>query len=495
MDEHQETSRIIAMRNTMIVVYTIIAVAILIVTSVFMIVSKNRSMLSQSEIYCSVAVHQTGRSVENFCENVEMASSIIYEEKELVEFYPKYDDYTAEELAIKDRITELFSKANYITDYCDFGIIYSNNSVAGIVSDGTLDLLGDNVFQKTSDLIRRNDRSWNVFYSDNVSRICFLKRVNDNAVFIASVYSSQFGHVFGKLSSSSSLSLYLADSEDKIIFSSANTSAIYGEPLPVEVTSRMGGEVNKTVGDDKGVCCALELANGWAIYCIVTPNVDGKFRSSPTETFLAVILLSTLILFIMTGFFIASFFASKKRIPRIREEKLDPVTGVLTPYYCEERISDLIEISLIGGTWAFAIVRINELDLISERVGESFADQSLQKVAEILKNTFGTETAIGLNGSKEFIVFSDFSDFDLFMSHNNLRSKFTALRTKLDNVLVGENEDYKLDISIAVCIYPDHGKTFEDLEFKAKSLIYDSPSDEAARLVFYDEKKSGGGKA
>ena len=61
-------------------------------------------------------------------------------------------------------------------------------------------------------------------------------------------------------------------------------------------------------------------------------------------------------------------------------------------------------------------------------------------------------------------------------------------------VTVGENGDFKLDISVGVCIYPDHGKSFDELEFKARQALSKAMESESDMLYYYDNKKSGGGK-
>ena len=118
----------------------------------------------------------------------------------------------------------------------------------------------------------------------------------------------------------------------------------------------------------------------------------------------------------------------------------------------------------------------------------------MKKTAEIIQEHFGDSAAVGLNIEHDFVVFCDFSDFDIFKAHNDLRAKFMELRKKLDNVLVGENEDYRLEIDLGVCIYPDHGKSFDELEFKAKAALAKAAQENGDGICFYEEKKMGGGK-
>ena len=495
MNENREADRLISMRNAMIITYivlTIVAVSVLVSVLLF---SKERAMLKQSESYCAVAAAQSSRNVENFCNNIEEASCIVFMGEEFSSFYPKNTEYTASEQGTIDRLNDLFAMAGYMYDYGDFGIIYSNNSTVGLVSDGTLDLFGEQCYSKAVQLLGEKQQTWNMFYSENVSRICFLKKVNEHAVFIASVYSTQFSRVFSKLSTGSTLSLYVADENNKIIYATESSGSFYGDDLPFNISEKLAGRKDVTIGDESGVYTAIELYNGWKLLAVVNPPNEGiPDNGFSTETIIAIIGISTLTVFVLAGFIIGSFYSSKRRVPRVNEEMYDPVTGVLNPYYCEEKISDLIEISLVGGTWAYALVKIADYELISQRLGSDFAGESMKKTAEIIQEHFGDSAAVGLNIEHDFVVFCDFSDFDIFKAHNDLRAKFMELRKKLDNVLVGENEDYRLEIDLGVCIYPDHGKSFDELEFKAKAALAKAAQENGDGICFYEEKKMGGGK-
>lgn len=495
MQDRYDAQRIVSMRNTMIIVYIILTAAAVAVLSVFLIMTKNNALMAQSQNYGAVAAEQSASTIENFCRNIEQASSIVYENKDFASFYPKGEEYTPEESEIRERISEILINTSYVSDYCDFGIIYSNNSHSGIISDGTRDLLGENYFSAAGDLLAGSEHKWNVFYSGNVSRVCYLKRINENAFFIASVYSTRLGHIFGNLMHSSNLFLYVADEKDRIIYSTDNSASFSGDQMPYESIEKLGGKTDISVSDKNGVCAAISMFNGWKVYSVVIPSNIGKFGNVQVETFLVIFGISLLIIFINAGFIISSFYASKRHAPRIVEDKIDPVTGVLSPYYCEERISDLMELSLVGGTWAFALVKINDYELIEERLGSEFTNEALKKTSDIITGFFGDKATAGLDIEHDFVLFCDFSDFDIFKAHNDLKARFSELRGMLDQVTVGENDDYKLDISIGVCIYPDHGSTFDELEFKARQALYSAMDTDGESLCYYDDKKSGGGKS
>ena len=241
MNEHQDTDRLISMRNTMILAYILLAAVAFVILTVFLVTAKNKALNAQSQNYCAVATAQSAKSVDHFCSDIVQSAGLIYENRDYTSFYPRGGYLSPEDDKLRDDLDSLFSKADFMSDYCDFGIIYSDNSHVGIISDGTLDLLSEDAFSSVSKLIGQTDQCWKVFYSGTVSRICYMKRVNDNAVLVASVYATQFSYLFGNMSASSNLSIYVADENNRIIYSTDSATGDPGEIVPYEYTEKFDG--------------------------------------------------------------------------------------------------------------------------------------------------------------------------------------------------------------------------------------------------------------
>ena len=495
MKDYKQTARTISLRNAFIITYTLLAVVFFAGTCIYFIVSRNRLLLAQSENYTTVSARQSSNNIRNFCRSAEMGARLIYDEPDLVSFYPKQEIMTAEEINTVQQLSNIMNKSSYIFDFADFGVIYSSGAVAGNVTDGTRALFGQNVFGRAVLLLGQKSESWTAFFSGNLSRVCFLKKLNDNAVFISSFYATKIGNVFNSMAENTNVAICVTDSTDRVIYGSDNMTVSAGDRLPGDILSRFDGKVNVTVGDDEGAACVIELDNGWRVYSIISPVRLGRGPSLNAESFILIMGLTLLMTFVIAGAIISAVFLSDGSAKRILGKELDTSTGVLTPFYCEERVSELIETSLLGGTWAFTLVKIKDYEIIKERLGSDFTEGGLRMLSDILHEGFGDDAAIGLNSRNEFVVFSDFSDYDIFKAHDALKSKHEEIRARFAELLVGENSDFKLDTAMGVCIYPDHGKDYDELDYKASLALSSALELDNDSLVFFDEKlerKQGG---
>ena len=182
MKKSSKTARFISMRNTFVVVYTLLAAAIFAVTCIYFINSNTQKLLIQSESYTFASATQSQRSVENFYDDIDRAQNIIYDDPEYISFFPSKVNATAEELRMMDKITEMLTKASYHGPYADLGIVYRNGLSAGFITEGIKDFMGSNLFQRSLTIMEGKDSCWTVLYYQNVSRakekLCIIVREN-----------------------------------------------------------------------------------------------------------------------------------------------------------------------------------------------------------------------------------------------------------------------------------------------------------------------------
>ena len=85
-------------------------------------------------------------------------------------------------------------------NYVDFFIVYSDDHTVGKVSNGTTKLYGDDLYSDMEQLItrKRSNDGWSTGYNGDFRRIYYVKRVNDNALLVVSIYTSELENVFAK---------------------------------------------------------------------------------------------------------------------------------------------------------------------------------------------------------------------------------------------------------------------------------------------------------
>ena len=496
MKRNSKTARIISMRNTFVIVYTLLAAAIFALTCIHFINSNTKQLLIQSESYTLSSATHSQRNIENFCDDIERAQYIIYDDPKYVSFFPSKANAAGEDLIIMDNISEILTKASYLGQYADLGIVYRNGLSVGFITEGIKNSMGSNLFQRSLTIMEGKDSCWTVLYYQNVSRACYLKKLNENAVFIASFYVSKLSGSFIKMQENNNLVLFVTDKDDRIIYATENASQSTGDRLPYDLVERFSGLSNVTVGDSRGGATMMTLKNGWRVYSVVYPNKSGRFGMADTESFILIIGLSLFILFIAFGFIISAFYTSERKTKKIVENRIDSATGLLTPFYFEEEASDFLETALLGSTWSLAKIRIKDQDLIAERIGEEFISDGVIRITSILKNTFGETSVIGINEHSEFTVFADFTDYDIFKAHEKLKASHDECLRAFNKLLVGLSEDYKLNVAVGVCIYPDNGRDFDELDYKASLALEEAleKNKNSDSLVYYDEKHMSGGE-
>lgn len=495
MNDMQGSGRIISMRNTFIVVYTVLAGLVFALTCFFFIRSNFSSLLAQSENYTLSAAQQSLRMLENFCSSIERTSYIVYDDPNCAAFYPTQQIPSGEEQEMLGRITELLTRSSYLGEYADLGVVYSNGQTAGIITEGIKEIFASGVFRRSFEQLGDADSAWTVLYHQNISRACYFQRINDNAVFIASFYVSRLGNIFSKLGENDNLTIYVADKDDRIIFASDNAAKSTGDHIEFDLINRFKGIRNVTIGDSTGAATRLTANNGWHMYAVVNPNRSGHFGMDKTESFIIIIGLSLIIVFISVGVFISAFYTLEKRSKLMVEDRIDQNTGALTAFYFEEEVSDQIEIALLGGTWSFTKAVIKDQDDIAERLGKDFIAGGIAQLIKLLRAHFGENSIIGIDDDNEITMFTDFSDYDIFKAHDDLRVKHEECVTLFKKLLVGDNEDYKLNVAVGVCIYPDDGADFDQLDYRAGLALSEALEQEGDSIVFYDGKsRSGVGK-
>lgn len=482
--------RMISMRNVLIFMYTILGLVLLGGVCFYFIRSNNTALNRQSISYTSGSASQAVRSIENFCYGFENAASVVYSEPGAAEFYPENDEPTVEEINKMNELTDRLGSAAYLLDYSDCGVIYSNGMVAGAVSDGLRDCFGTDEFGEALKLLDGRDSVWVCFLDNEVPRACYIRRINEGAVFVGAFFTSSLGNVFDKMLANFELGIYVADENGDVIFAPEFSDVAVGDKLPENMVRELDTP-GTVVSSSRKSQCMMALDSGWKVYTVIYHADSASSNRKFTMFFLLIIFVSALLVFIAGGAIVSAAYVSGGRRPEISTEDVDELTGLISGYYCEEHISDVIETALVGSTWAFALVKIKDYELIRSRLGDDFADEAMRSLSQLLTTSFENDPVIGINDKSEFIIFCDFSDYDIFKAHDALHEQIKRVCEELDKLTVGGDEEgTKLGIATGVCVYPDDGSTFDELYYAASEALERSMENSSNVCVFY--KPQGG---
>lgn len=486
--------RLRALRNRLIAVYTVLAVIIFTVTCGFLINAYFRAQQREAMNFTSIAAGQTRKSVSSFLDGIERSVMVVFENTDDVAFYPRGGENEYDDLVRIDELTDKMQSVGMLQNYCDFGIVYRSGETAGKITNSAKNSFGDDLFAYFDEKVsEETDSGWFTVCGESVNNAYYLKKLNDNAVMIASIYLTEFDTVFEKMDSSKDLRIYLTDENGTIIYVTENADSSVGDMLPAAVSDSFGDNINVTVNTDDCIGSAVDC-DGWKVYCVTSGN-DSIITSSRLETGVMTIAIIMIIAFISVGYIAsASFTGSGERNVRYRSaDSVNALTGLLSGMGVEEEISDRIETCLMGSTYAFMLVKIKDFDILKERLGSEYTDDCLKRLGDLLSANVSSKDIIGINELNEFIIFADFSDFDLFKAHNDLKKRCELIKSEFEGFYAGENQEHKIYTAMGVCVYPDNGKDFDELYEKASKALDLSMKAEKDSCIFYDSLRNKGG--
>ncbi|MGB4661234.1 MAG: sensor domain-containing diguanylate cyclase [Mobilitalea sp.] len=158
----------------------------------------------------------------------------------------------------------------------------------------------------------------------------------------------------------------------------------------------------------------------------------------------------------------------------------DSMTGL----YNKKTAMDMIKASLRTMNkekkHALLFVDIDNFKTINDDYGHEKGDQLIILFAEIMKKHFRRDDIIARFGGDEFII--------LVKDYGNE----TVLRQRAESlcgIIIEESKtkmDFLISISIGIAVYPDHGKTYEELIQNADKALYWSKKEGKSQYHIYD---------
>ncbi len=489
-DKKFENRLLKKLRNRMIVTYTIIAVIAIIAISVFLIQEYSLSQKQQAETFASSMSVQIKKNINSYLHFIKNSSMIIFENEDFINYSPENaQSKTKQELDIEEQISDKMNGIAITQNLSDFGIIYKNGDISGKISNGTKELFGEKIFTELYSLINTNENgTWLTSYENNYNRVYYIQKINANAIMLTSFYSTEFDKVFVKDSLITELYIYLVDNDGNVLYASENTEKSTGDTLENESLELFQNNINKSFINDKYIGAITSCDDSINIICFFHTDKVLADNADKTTWLLSVILGVT-VLCICAGFVFAGKYTNDYEgiIKKYKKNNdIDEVTGLYNSMGIDEQISERIETSLMGSTYAFALIKIDDFDEIGSHLGTEFVNDTLNELAKQITCAFKTTDILGINEKHEFIIFADFSDFDLFKAHNMLKDRCNSVCNSFKNFCVGDDKSVKINISMGVCVYPDNGKCFDELYENAKTALDISTKSDQSICIFYD---------
>ncbi|NCO02411.1 MAG: diguanylate cyclase [Epsilonproteobacteria bacterium] len=136
---------------------------------------------------------------------------------------------------------------------------------------------------------------------------------------------------------------------------------------------------------------------------------------------------------------------------------------------------------LKGENFAFMLLDLDEFKEINDSYGHTFGDRLLIEIAQLLQESFPSDSFIVRTGGDEFVIVLTFHEDKTLI--NTALERFTTL---LNNALCIDDMDVYITASIGVAIYPEDAENYEELLQKSDTAMYNAKKIGKNTYSFYN---------
>ena len=173
-----DIKRISRLKISLILSYAVIVIATVTLVSALAVAKTDTVLTNQVSTMVSSLNVQMKLNMDSYLSRMETIATLAFAEERAYTYdatSPDNDEYEAlsTEKIISDKLYSLCIMENFV----DYGIVYRNNHTVGKLSNGTITMLGDRLFQDLSSIVsrQRTKDGWATGFHDNFKRIYYVK--------------------------------------------------------------------------------------------------------------------------------------------------------------------------------------------------------------------------------------------------------------------------------------------------------------------------------
>lgn len=163
----------------------------------------------------------------------------------------------------------------------------------------------------------------------------------------------------------------------------------------------------------------------------------------------------------------------------------DSLTSLLNKKTAETMINDVFCTSDKDARHALLMLDLDNFKKVNDSLGHAFGDKVLVEFSQEMRRAFRGDDIIGRIGGDEFIL--------LVRNYGRLETlqwRVLELCSKLVKTYVNGLEKYTVSASIGVSLFPEHGRTYKELQKKADNALYYSKGHGKNTFTFYKKELS-----
>ena len=474
-------------RSRMTFFFILLMLVIVFTGSILIYCHVRSSAINNSRPQVTALDLQMAATINNFTAYAELDCTEAFRQGCITDYDPVTSfikDYEAQTVKtdMKNRLLSLSAGRNYN----DFFVLFSDSDTVGKVSSGTSELISRLGYDLFSDRLGGSGDCW--FYSPAVSsaKVYYVRRATDHSLFVLSFYTEELRTLFYDVELSENT--YALVNNNDVVIVSNETGLKTGSKLPDDINSLFVNKNGETVVKDSLLGASISVDAGWRIILVSPAPVDDL----PINGILlisTIFFVSIIVICWLTGLAAAAPF----RLEEIKSEGsefTDPQTGRLNEYGLDENISETLETSLVGSTYAFIMLGVKDADQVRSAISAKYWDDTRTKLIEYSESFFeGKDFLIGRTSGDRIIIFVNYSEFDISKAHQNLKQNCTDFLNSFKDLAVGDDNSFKLHVNVGVSVYPDNAEDFDSLLEKASKAFSEANKASDDSFVLYDPAK------
>jgi len=432
-------------------------------------------------------------NLESFMSRMETIGNLAFAAEESYTYDatdPSNDEYDAlvTEKAISDKLYSLCIMENFV----DYGIVYRNNHFIGKISNGTISLFGDRMYEDLHSMInrQRTNDGWAAGYGQNFKRIYYVKEIHENAVLIISFYASELEKVFDNPENLADMVIRLTDKDYGLIYSS-DKMEVPGEKLPEEIKERVEGKKAVTILDNEYLVTVSTGEDNWYIICSIPTRIILKEKNvMRTHIMLTAIIASALAIILGMVLSIKLTDVITNMVHNLdTKANTDQLTGLLNKKTFEDNAEKILSDSDEKDNHSIILLDVDNFKGVNDTLGHAYGDQVLARIGRTLTEVFSNKDLIGRIGGDEFCVMMNIDQRPYEEYKALIEEKCTILQDEFHRYYTGENMDYKISCSIGIAMFPLDGRNFSELYSAADEALYLSKHRGKDIFTFFSDKE------
>ncbi|MGN1423893.1 MAG: GGDEF domain-containing protein [Oscillospiraceae bacterium] len=474
---------------------------IIIIAAVFMAcftISNNDAVLKSkvSDLTYSLNI-QMKLNINTYLSKLESISTLVFGEDEIVNYYSsetnadKYEALSTEK-SISDKLYDLCIMENYV----DFFIVYSDDHTVGKVSNGTVKLYGDDLYSDLKQTVtrHRSKDGWSTGFNGDFRRIYYVKQVNDNALLVVSFYTSELEKVFVRPADMRDTTVRLVNSDYMIMYSSENEDA--GSQLTANILSRIDGSDAISYIDDEYLITVNSCADSWYVICSAPTGIILAERST-VIAYTVIIAVIACVIAVALGAILSIHVTNpvNRIVSKLDDQaNIDRLTGIYNKLSFEENTAYMLAHAKAGERHAVILLDVDNFKGVNDNLGHAYGDKVLADIGNILRLTFNSSDCLGRIGGDEFCVLLNIPESSQSNYLRLINEKCAALCSAFHENYTGADGSYKISASIGAAVFPDDGKSFQELYKCADAALYYSKHKGKDTYTFYSDVKEAADK-